>query len=110
MVEEFSVLLRSMQVYLLVYYVWQYTSLVRDFTNCCHLHTATPFKPPAASHFCRCVLNETVRNVVPTQDKPHANFCQVEAVLNSRPITKVSDDVIDAEVLNLNHFLTLGQM
>ena len=78
------------------------------------------FNPPAASHMggawerlirsCRRVLNATVRNVVLTEDELLTVFCQVEAVLNSRPLTKVSDDVNDDEVLTPNHFLTPGGM
>lgn len=34
-------------------------------------------------------------------------FCEVEAILNDRPITKASYDANDLEVLTLNHILFL---
>ena len=35
-------------------------------------------------------------------------FCEVEQIVNSRPITKVSDDVRDSAALTPNHFLLLN--
>ena len=43
-----------------------------------------------------------------TDDKLCTLFCQVENILNSRPITKVSDDADDDTALTPNHLLMLG--
>ena len=32
-------------------------------------------------------------------------FCEVENIINGRPVTKLSDDVRDSHPLTLNHFL-----
>lgn len=37
----------------------------------------------------------------------HTILCEVEAILNDRPLTKVSDDVNDLEALTPNHILLL---
>lgn len=34
-------------------------------------------------------------------------MCEVEAIVNGRPITKSSDDPLDAEALTPNHLLLL---
>ena len=40
------------------------------------------------------------------EDCLHTFICKVEAVLNRRPLTAISDDISDLEPLMLNHLLT----
>ncbi|KAL2099502.1 hypothetical protein ACEWY4_003896 [Coilia grayii] len=74
------------------------------------------FNPPAGSHHggvwerlirsVRKVLNSILR----TQNLDeglHTVFCEVEAVINSRPITKASTDLNDLKALTPNHLLLL---
>lgn len=75
------------------------------------------FNPPAASHhggvWERCI--RTVRKVMKallkeqTLDDESLNtlMCEVESIINGRPITKVSDDPKDLEALTPNHLLLL---
>ena len=43
-----------------------------------------------------------------TDDVLHTIFCEVENIINSRPLTKASDDVNDESVITPNHFLLLS--
>ena len=70
------------------------------------------FNPPAASHFggCweRCIRTfRKVWRTMPTQRLDDEGlstlFCEVESVLNSRPLTHVSDDNGNLEPLTPNH-------
>ena len=75
------------------------------------------FNPPAGSHhggvWERCI--RTTRKVMKAllQDQPlddeglHTLLCEVESIINGRPITKVSDDPRDPEALTPNHLLLL---
>lgn len=75
------------------------------------------FNPPAASHqggvWERCI--RTVRKVLDAVTKEQVLddeglstlFCEVERIINSRPITKTSDDPKDLEPLSPNHLLLL---
>jgi transposase InsO family protein len=75
------------------------------------------FNPPAGSHFGgvweRCI--RTVRKVMKALMKEqtlydeglNTLFCEVESVVNSRPITKLSDDPRDEQPLTPNHLLLL---
>ncbi|XP_072020362.1 uncharacterized protein [Amphiura filiformis] len=75
------------------------------------------FNPPAASHHggvwermirsIRKVLNSVLQEQVLTDDNLHTLFCEVEGILNSRPITRSSDDIDDLEALTPNHLLLL---
>ena len=76
------------------------------------------FNPPLASHHggvwermihtirkvLLAVLNTATRL---SDDVLHTVLCEVEGVMNSRPITKCSDDIDDEGALTPNHFLML---
>ena len=75
------------------------------------------FNPPAGSHHggvwerlirmvrnvLHCVLNQQVLD----DEGLQTLLCEVEAILNDRPITKISDDPMDLEALTPNHLLLL---
>ena len=75
------------------------------------------FNPPSGSHLGgvweRCI--RTVRKILvalikeqPLDDEGLTTLmCEVEAIINERPITKSSDDPSDAEALTPNHLLLL---
>ncbi|XP_072178274.1 uncharacterized protein [Diadema setosum] len=76
------------------------------------------FNPPAASHqggvwerqirTVRKLLCSLVRQQTLNDDSLHTLFCEVEGIINSRPITGVSTDVNDVEALTPNHLLLLN--
>lgn len=67
------------------------------------------FNPPAASHqgrvWERCI--RTIRKVLNDDESLNTLMCEIEAIVNSRPITKVSDDPRDQMPLTPNHLLLL---
>ena len=77
------------------------------------------FNPPMSSNMGgvweRCI--RTVRKVIAgimkdthlSDDSLHTLFCEVESIVNSRPITKVSDSLNDMSALTPNHLLLLRQ-
>lgn len=75
------------------------------------------FNPPTGSHHARAwerlihsirkVLNSTLRVEALDEEGLHMVLCEVEAILNSRPITKSSTDPNDLEALTPNHLLLL---
>ena len=75
------------------------------------------FNTPAASHqggvwerlICsvRSVLTSVVGHQLLDEEGLQTLFCEVEAILNDRPITKVSEDPNDLEALTPNHILLL---
>lgn len=75
------------------------------------------FNPPAASHhggvwerlirMVRKVLFSVLQQQTLDDENLETIFCEVEAILNDRPITGVSDDVKDLEPLTPNHILSL---
>ena len=90
---------------------------VRQFTR--KLDIEWVFKTPFASHHggvwerlirvIRRVLNALLHeNSRLTDDIFSTLLCQAEYIINSRPLTKVSDDVDDDAVLTPNHMLMLG--
>ncbi|KAK0144597.1 hypothetical protein N1851_017050 [Merluccius polli] len=75
------------------------------------------FNPPAASHFggvwerqirtIRKVLYSIVKQETIDDEGLHTLMCDVEAIINSRPITRVSNDPNDLEALTPNHLLLM---
>ena len=75
------------------------------------------FNPPAGSHYggawercirtVRKVLNALVREQVLDDEGLATLMCEVESIVNSRPLTKVSDDARDLQPLTPNHLLLL---
>ena len=75
------------------------------------------FNPPAASHMGGIwermirsvlkVLNALLKNQSPNDEGLSTLMCEVEAILISRPLTKVSDDPNDLQALSPNHVLLL---
>ena len=75
------------------------------------------FNPPVASHFggfyehligsVRKVLYGllTDRAITLDDESLHTILCEVEQILNSRPLTTSSDDIYDLEALTPNHLL-----
>ena len=73
------------------------------------------FNPPCGSYHggpwehcirtVRKVLNTLVREQVLDDEGLSTFMCEAEAIVNSRPLTKVSDDVCDLEPLTPNHLL-----
>lgn len=75
------------------------------------------FNPPAGSHhggtweqiirLIRKVLYSILRQQTLDDESFCTILCEVEAILNSRPITNLSDDPNDVEALTPNHILLL---
>ncbi|XP_074653624.1 uncharacterized protein LOC141907780 [Tubulanus polymorphus] len=75
------------------------------------------FNPPSASHWggvwARCIrsirkiLNVTLRQQILNDEGLRTFICEAEAIMNSRPLTPVSDDPNDLHALTPNHLLLL---
>lgn len=75
------------------------------------------FNPPAGSHFggvwervirmVRRILSSVLQQQRLDDDGLHTVMCEAEAILNDRPITKLSDDPNDLEALTPNHILLM---
>ena len=75
------------------------------------------FNPPSASHhggvwervirMVRKVLTSVLRLQTLDDDGLHTVLCEVESILNGRPLTKLSDDPTDLEPLTPNHILLM---
>ena len=76
------------------------------------------FNPPASSHqggvWERCirtvrkVMKSLMREQVTDDEGLSTLMCEVESIVNGRPITKVSDDLRDLEALTPHHLLLLN--
>ncbi|XP_030596228.1 uncharacterized protein LOC115787620 [Archocentrus centrarchus] len=77
------------------------------------------FNPPAGSHhggvwermirLVKRILNSVLHQQMLDDDGLHTVMCEVEAILNDRPITKLSDDPNDLEPLTPKPFSAEGQ-
>ena len=56
----------------------------------------------------RRVLESMMGSASLTEDTLHTLFCEVEAIVNSRPLGVVSSDARDLEVITPNRLLTLN--
>ena len=67
------------------------------------------FNPPAASHHggVRKVEKALLKQQVLDDEGLSTLMCEVESIVNGRPITKVSDDAKDLNALTPNHLLLL---
>lgn len=75
------------------------------------------FNPPAGSHFgwiwerqicsVRKILTQLLRQQTLDDERLHTLFCEVESIINDRPITRVSNDPNDIEALTPNHLLLM---
>ena len=75
------------------------------------------FNTPAASHqggiweriirSIRQILDSLISNIVLTDETLCTVFCEVERILNDRPLTRVTSDSTDLEALTPNHLLLL---
>ena len=73
------------------------------------------FKPPAAPHFggvwerlfrsCKKAMYAVLGNRSVTEDVLSTTMCLVQQTLNARPLTPVSSDANDLEVITPSHFL-----
>ena len=81
------------------------------------MHIVWEYNPPAASHMggvwerqirtVRNVLNVILRNEVLDDERLDTVFCEAEAIVNSRPLTAVSNDPKDLQPLTPNDLLLL---
>lgn len=76
------------------------------------------FSPPSAPHFgglweaavksAKHHLLKVTRNALLTFEEISTLLCRIEAILNARPLTSMSDDPSEFEALTPSHFLTGG--
>ena len=79
-------------------------------------HIRWTFIPPAAPHFgglweagvksMKTHLKKVLGSITCTVEELSTILCQVEAVLNSRPLCALSNDPADLDTLTPMHFLT----
>ncbi|HBK82234.1 MAG TPA: hypothetical protein DDZ41_01330, partial [Flavobacterium sp.] len=93
-------------------------SNVQEYTT--EINIKWNFTPPSAPHFnglseaaVRSVKHHLIRSVGKsffTFEELSTFLCQTEAILNSRPLTPISGDIEDINVLTPAHFLTSGPL
>lgn len=79
------------------------------------------FQPPSASHFggifereirsVKKTLNSVLREqpLKLTDEQLNTIFCEIESILNCRPLTELSNDIEDLNALTPNHLLLLHE-
>ena len=82
-------------------------------------HVDWKLNPPAGSHHggvwerlirsIRLAMNSTSREQTLDDEDIQTLLCEIEAILNSRPLTRVSDRANDLEALTPNHLLQMKQ-
>lgn len=82
-----------------------------------HIGIRWSFNPPGASHhggiweriirMIRKILRSVLQQQQLDDDGLNTVLCEIEAILNDRPITKLSDDPKDLEPLTPNHILLM---
>ena len=90
-------------------------SQIHDYLLRCNVKWM--FKPPVGSHhggvweWCICTVCKVLKALMTEQVLDNEGLttlmCEVEAMVNGRPIPKVSDDPCDLEPLTNNHLLLL---
>ena len=75
------------------------------------------FNPPGGSHFggiwerqirtIRSLMCALLKEQMLTDESLQTLFCEIEAIINSRPLTRISADVHDLEPLTPNHLLLM---
>ena len=53
------------------------------------------------------MLTKKYLKVARSDEELHTLMCEVEATINSRPLTRMSEDLVDCNVLTTNHLLQL---
>lgn len=85
--------------------------------HCSKAQITWHFNPPASPHFgglweagvksVKSLILRTIGSHVLANEELHTLLTQIEATLNSRPLSPMSNDPNDLEVLTPSHFLTL---
>ncbi len=75
------------------------------------------FNPPSGSHFggiwerqirsVRKIFRSVLKEQTLTDESMHTFLCEVEAIMNDRPLTTATDDPTDLEPLTTNHLLLM---
>lgn len=86
------------------------------YNECCNRHIEWKFNPPSAPHMgglweagiksAKYHLYRAIGDKGLTFEELSTTFCKIEAILNSRPLSHISDAPDECEVLTPGHFLT----